>query len=132
MSAGTFSQQISSFNGKTRTKLQQVRRGATIALFNSVVQDTPVLTGRARGNWRISEGKPELAEINRDDTSGQIVQAEIASTVAASSGDTPIFMANNLPYIEPLENGYSKKAPEGMVRKNVVRFDQLVKLEVAK
>lgn len=128
----SFSQQIRKFGEGTGNRLQQIRRGVIISLFNSAIRDTPVDTGRARANWRVSEGDPELKEIDRTDKTGEISKGEVFALVTKSEGDKPVFLANNLPYAEPLENGYSKQAPEGMMRKNVARFNQLVRVEVAK
>ena len=46
-------------------------------------------------------------------------------------GDT-ITLSNNLPYAMRLEYGWSKKAPAGMVRLNVARFQQWVDKEARK
>lgn len=127
-----FNQQVGGFASGTSTKLQNFRRGVTIALFGAVIQDTPVDTGRARANWRVSEGDPELKEIDRADKTGEVAKGEILALVTKSEGDKPVFLANNLPYAEPLENGHSRQQPEGMVRKNVARFQSLVNAELAK
>lgn len=126
----SFTQDIANWSAKSSAKAQSVRRGVALKLFGAVVLDTPVLTGRARGNWRFSIGAANTDTIDRVDPSGQIVMQEIVTGVAQSTGDVSVTLANGLPYIERLENGYSDKAPEGMVRKNVTRFQQLVQAEV--
>lgn len=130
----SFTSQIARFSKGTKTKLQKVRRAVTIKLFGAVVMDTPVLTGRLRGNWRLSEGEPNLGITDREDKSGQEVMAEITAGVAASTGSIPIFLSNSLPYAARIEfDGWSHtKAPEGMVRRNVTRFNRLIELEAAK
>ena len=46
--------------------------------------------------------------------------------VAALKGGGVTFMANNLPYAHRLEfEGWSRQAPEGMVRRTVARFNQI-------
>jgi len=37
-----------------------------------------------------------------------------------------VYLLNNLPYSVPLEYGHSKKAPQGMVRMTLARFQQIV------
>ena len=128
----SFSQQIITWGAKTADKIQMTRRGVTLKLFGAVILDTPVLTGRARANWRIQEGQPQLAVVDREDKSGGVALKEVETAVQASSGDTTIYLANNLPYIKRLEEGYSQKAPEGMVRRNVARFARLIQIEVSK
>lgn len=131
---GSFSAQVSQFSKGTRDKIEAVRRGVTLKLFGAVILDTPVLTGRLRGNWRVSEGKPVLDVTDRVDPSGGTVMREVEGAVAASKGDTSLFLSNSLPYAARIEyDGWSHtKAPEGMVRRNVRRFNALVKIEAAK
>lgn len=127
----SFSAQIAGFGERTTRRVQEVRRGVSLKLFNSVILDTPVKTGRARGNWQVSTDKPIVGEISREDASGRAVMAEVEAEVKKSDGDAPLFLSNSLPYIQKLEEGGSKQAPEGMVRRNVVRFGRLVAIEVA-
>lgn len=129
----SFTKDIDRFAKRTGRKVQYVRRAVTLKLFGSVVLDTPVLSGRLRGNWRISEGVPKTAPLDRKDKGGQIVMAEIQSATMASNGDQSLYLTNNLPYAARIEyDGWSHtKAPEGMVRKNVVRFQGLIRLENA-
>lgn len=131
---GTFSAQVSRFGKDTADKIERVRRGVTLKLLSAVILDTPVLTGRLRGNWRISEGQPVLDVLDRVDPSGGTVLAEVGATVAKSTGDVAIFLCNNLPYAQRIEyDGWSHtKAPEGMVRRNVARFNTLVTVEAKK
>lgn len=129
----SFTKDIDTFAKRTGAKIQYVRRAVTLKLFGSVVLDTPVLTGRLRGNWRISEGQPNTSTLDREDKGGQVVMAEIQSATMASTGDQSLFLTNNLPYAARIEyDGWSHtKAPQGMVRKNVVRFQGLIRLENA-
>lgn len=133
-STGSFSAQISQYSKGTRDKIEAVRRGVILKLFSAVILDTPVLTGRLRGNWRVSEGQPILDTVDRVDPSGAAVLTEVQAATAASKGDTSMFLTNSLPYAARIEyDGWSHtKAPEGMVRRNVRRFNQLIKLESQK
>jgi len=36
-----------------------------------------------------------------------------------------VYLANNLPYAQRLEDGWSQQAPEGMVKLTVQRFQQI-------
>lgn len=128
----SFSQQIANFGPAVSKRIDSVRRGVVIKLFSAVILDTPVDTGRARGNWQVSKGAPIRNEIERDDKGGQAPISEVNRAAQDSTGDEPLFLSNNLPYIGKLEEGYSGKAPEGMVRRNVVRFGRLIRVEVSK
>lgn len=130
----SFSAQISQYSKGTRDKIDRIRRGVALKLLGAVVLDTPVDTGRLRGNWRVSEGTPVLDASDRVDPSGAVVMNEINAAVQASTGDAAVYLTNNLPYAKRIEyDGWSHtKAPEGMVRRNLARFNQLIKVEVTK
>lgn len=127
----SFTTEIGSFSKGTQKRVQQIRRGATIKLFSAVILDTPVLSGRLRGNWRLSEESPDSSTRELLDPSGIVVLGEVKEGVDKSKGDTSLFLSNNLPYAAAIEfDGHSHtKAPDGMVRKNIGRFNQLIKLE---
>lgn len=91
---------------------------------------TPVDTGWARANWVPNIGTPER------DTVGTREQAEAAggnfrsavpeqglAVVAASYRlqQGPVYVSNNVPYIENLNAGSSKQAPSGFVQKAIRR-----------
>jgi len=87
-----------------------------------IVLTTPVKTGKARSNWRVSHGKRTTAVI---DTYG----AEIAADMAISKGvqkinETPpktdILLNNNVDYIQELNRGSSTQAPAGFIEAAVV------------
>ena len=128
----SFSAQITQWGQKAGQKIQRVRKGVTIKLFNAVILDTPVLTGRLRANWRLQVGAPELAPLESFDKSGGSAMRAVEAGVEPTTGDQPIFLANNLPYAHKIEfEGWSHtKAPEGMVRKNVARFGRLISVVV--
>lgn len=95
-------------------------------LFRDIVKRTPVDTGRARANWMMTEGAPatgtigefrkeHVAKSRKKDKKAVLYSAPVPPPRSGFSGRQPIFIVNNLPYIEALENGHSKQAPFGMV-----------------
>lgn len=115
---------------------ERVRRAVIIELFGRVAKDTPVLTGRARGNWQTEIASPKHTETPRIDQKGKdapIVSAEIvAKTQGSKFGDT-LYFTNNVPYIIDLETGHSqKKAPNGMFRRNILKIEEIVKRHARK
>lgn len=122
------------FGPETVGNINRLRRGITLKLFSSIIRDTPVLTGRLRANWQISENAPILSSTDKTDRSGGQTIAALSAPIEKSTGDTEMFLSNNLPYAAKIEfDGWSKvKAPEGMVRKNVVRFGRLISIEASK
>lgn len=126
----SFTSQIQGFGVRATQRVQNVRRGVVIKLMSAVILDTPVDEGRARGGWQVSADAPVTNDTGRKDKSGRGPIAEVEAAAKASDGDTPLFLSNSVPYIVPLEEGSSKQAPQGMVRRNVARFGRIVKVEV--
>lgn len=129
-----FAAAIRKFVGKTQARLDSTRRAVIIKLFNSVVEDTPVLTGRLRGNWICTIGNPGDGFSHNTDVTGEQIKAVIQKMADQSTMKDIVFFRNNLPYAYRIEyEGWSKsKAPAGMVRRNVTRFQRLVNEAVSK
>lgn len=106
---------------ETNATLDQVARAITISLFNGVVNDTRVDTGRLKGNWQTSIGQPERGTIERLDPSGTQATAEVESTVQSGAIN---YLTNNLPYAEVWEQR------DGMVARNAARIERTVGEEV--
>lgn len=84
---------------------------------------TPVDTGWARANWVPSLGEPaNIDGALRDPKPGdvasrqQMQQQGLNEVLAWTVNDGPIFDTNNVPYIEPLNNGHSPQSPPGFVQ----------------
>ena len=70
--------------------------------YNNVVALSPVDTGRYRGAHHFSVGTPSYAETG-------------ATFVRVQVGEYPtVYLQNNLPYAERIENGWSQQAPSGV------------------
>ena len=125
----SFAAQISAFSLRGKARLQQTRKAITIKLFSAVVKDTPVLTGRLRGNWQFSEVAPTVGEIQGVRSEAETVQLIQLGTLE-TDGSQPLFLTNNLPYAARIEfDGWSKQNDgKGMVRINVNRFNGILNL----
>ena len=123
-------QKIIEFKTKAMTQSLAKIKKAIIGLTTDIIYDTPVLSGRLRNNWipsinqganysmldvdtskRKSKVRPVVAE-----TTGKVLELKL--------GDT-FYFTNNMPYAERIEfKGWSAKAPSGMVRKNIIRWEK--------
>jgi hypothetical protein len=122
----SLSAQINAFAEKSLERVEHIRRGFCLKLFGAIVKDTPVLTGRLRGNWQTNAGSPKVGELPL--RTPDAVMGEVRTVIDSVHGDVPIFFTNNLPYAARIEyDGWSHtKSPEGMVRRNVARVLRLV------
>ena len=128
----SFASQLKTARKQIIKEVDETRQATTIELFSSVILDTPIDTGRARGNWQVSMNAPIKSEIDRLDTSGNKAVQDVIDTVMKSFFDGTIYLTNNLPYIEALEFGSSNQMPEGMVRRNVNRIQQIIRAQAIK
>ena len=113
-----------------RTKAQldaviRIRKAAILDLCGSTIAATPVLTGLLQGNWQSSLGSPREGELNIRPMNMAI--AESVAAVSEMKGDEVFYFRNNCPHAWPCEMGWSKKAPVGMLRRNVARVNQIIK-----
>ena len=94
--------------------LLDVKNLLTLDLLQRITAKMPVDTGRARGNTIVSVGSGDANYTEETDKDGDKTIAA-GNAVLATDKDpfSPIFVQNNLPYIERLENGHSEQAPSG-------------------
>ncbi|MCA4961000.1 HK97 gp10 family phage protein [Pseudomonas sp. Y24-6] len=102
------------FMGAVEKDLSKKIRTIAIQLLNEVTMRMPVLSGRARGNTIVSIGSPVYQVLDRYDKDGGPTIMEGATRLTGLEPYSIVFLQNNLPYIEKLESGSSKKAPTGM------------------
>ena len=102
------------FMGAVEQDLSKKIRTIAIQLLNEVTMRMPVDTGRARANTIVSIGSPVYQVLDRYDKDGGPTIMEGATRLTGLEPYTVVYLQNNLPYIERLEDGYSKKAPSGM------------------
>jgi len=120
-----FGDQLRQFAQVVGKRINVVHRDVSIKLFNAIIMDTPVDTGEARGGWNASMEMPDLRETGRLDPTGSQAMADVNVTIKADRSKVA-YLSNSVEHIVPLEYGWSKQAPEGMVRMNVVRFQSMM------
>jgi len=98
---------------------------------------TPVDTGWARANWVPNVGSPITSTVGSRPTSsargrdsgGRFTggaKADTAGIVNYRFGSGPIYITNNVPYIEALNAGWSAQAPAGFIQAAVARAAKTV------
>lgn len=108
-------------------RADKVVRQLALAADRALVQATPVDTGRARANWQASLGSPAVGVVGSPAPRGTRAfpdpSGANAAVIAGYKGGDSIFLTNNLPYIEALNNGHSKQAPENFVETAIARVE---------
>lgn len=128
----SFSAELTRWIDKTKTDMTLVIRKIALDLFSRIILKTPVKTGRARMNWHVSIGqiRDELIGLNGEYSASGAYQKALADATSEimsySDADLAIFLLNNLPYIERLEDGSSSQAPSGMVKITLEEYPYIV------
>lgn len=103
-----------------------------------IIKDTPVDTGRLKNNWYASNRRVGTRTTKATDPSGKKSLARVEKALARLKTGQRFHFFNNLPYARVVEfglypnppknptgktvNGFSKKAPSGMLRINADGF----------
>jgi len=141
----SFSVDVSDWIDKATQAPETVIRGTAIKLFKSIIISSPVDEGTFRANWFVSGATPSN-QVNENVGGGYSsdVISRTSRDVEALVNWEAITFTNNLPYAGVIEyggfkgsgsktvGGYSRQAPQGVVRVNAMRFNELIREEVRK
>jgi len=108
---------------RMRIAAEKVTRGVeklvadvSAEIGREVVIQTPVDTGHARANWRPALNAPALVPVTRADKTGAGTIARIKVVSAQFKAGDTVYLTNNVPYIEKLNEGSSPQAPPGYIQ----------------
>lgn len=136
----SFSVDIAKFVKKAGANADAVTRKTVLDIGTRLVERTPVgdaeywakpappgyVGGHARANWQYSPGTASASEIPGTDADGAGTVGKIATGIPAKAAGLVHFITNSVPYIEPLEDGHSRQAPNGMVAITTTEFQGIV------
>jgi len=92
----------------------EIRKGLFDVTLRGLVFKTPIDEGVARGNWNVEFNKKDTST-NEDSSANDGITKGNSKLKRFKLGQT-IYFTNALPYIVPLEFGWSDQAPNGMMR----------------
>mgnify|MGYP003499609615 FL=1 len=136
----SFGSDMDKFIGKTDGNFTKIVRKLVIDMGSRVVLRTPVgnpeiwknpappgyVGGAARANWQYGNGVMPSEALSIIDASGSLTIAKISAGVRSFKAGSIHWIANNSPYIMPLEEGWSTQAPQGMRRLTILEFEETV------
>ena len=128
----SFALDVSKFVEKAKKNPEKAMRQVSIKLFSAIIKASPVDTGRFRMNWMASGGTSASGITDATDKSGNTATGNATSFILKAADWREFTLTNNLPYAQRLEYGWSQQAPQGFVRVNVSRFQQLINEEANK
>lgn len=143
---GNFALDLKAWADKAQSNTDTLVREVVIELGTRIVERSPVGNpdlwqsppppgysgGRFRANWQHGFNDRPQGEIDAIDASGQTSINAITQGAMASPAAGMHYIANNLPYAVPLEEGHSTQAPHGMVALAIVDLGGIVASEAAK
>ena len=111
-------------------------------LFGKIVDNTPVgdpsqwqtkrapsnyRPGKLKANWQASVGTSKTTKLegNRD-VSGSSTKGQIKSALSSFKTNLTAYLSNNQPYAGKVEDGYSKQAPAGMVKRALLSWQDII------
>ena len=140
-----FETTLEKFGEKVMKRHESVKKRASFGLFSAILVSTPKLDGYLQNAWTIEfnnsalgRGTKTVEELDVPDSVSKPIAAkanelkEQLNGMSLSTSLQDIYYTNPLPYAQRIEyEGYSAKAPTGMVRINVANWDKYVKSAVA-
>lgn len=112
----------------TKAQLRAMQKAAAVTkqrlygFVTAVVDDTPVKDGGLRGSWQIQKSEGMILDNLPNDAIGDATKKRLFTKIRylPIHQDWNIYFGNGKPYAQRIEyEGYSKKAPTGMLRKNI-------------
>lgn len=138
-----FEREVARFGNETVPKrLKKIVQVASATALRSLVRKTPVgnpalwgpsslppppgyRPGRARGGWQVMINRSVESDIERIDPSGSSTIASGLAVIKTAGPFDTVLIFNNVPYIQPLEQGWSSQAPSGMISVTVAQLQTL-------
>lgn len=137
----SFSLDLSAFTKKAGANADLVVKRVVAGMAESVIEMSPVgdgvywkrpppkgyVGGRFRGNWDYGFNAAPKQQFDVVDKTGAMSMGRVLMGLSAAPTAGIHYIANNLPYAERLENGWSRQAPVGMVGVTVLKFQGIVR-----
>lgn len=123
---GSFAAQLQAFGDFVQEEADQVFRIVATEVGQSVINLTPVDTGRALSNWNAGIDSPDDTYRETEDPMDSQTSSRLASEFSTLKFSDTAYITNATPHVPFLEYGSSKQAPHGMVRVTLARFDNIV------
>lgn len=143
--------------GRVKKAMEMIKEGANddvrgvwLGGLQNIVEGTPARSGRTRNSWRLNEGSPKFSSSSTASVNGSSSINSIMSQMPNVVLGKKLFFSNNSPPINLLEyggypnpvklgsffegrfqklssGGYSKQAPGGWVRKDLILMRQKIR-----
>jgi hypothetical protein len=113
-----FNLDLASIADELQADYNTLVRRFTFGVYSRVIRKSPVDTGRFRGNWIISIGKPiGVSFPEQFNKNASVFVNNNPSTIESFDMQRQdlLLIKKKSPYAEKLKRGHSKQAPQGML-----------------
>lgn len=124
-----FARKMEAHFRRAEKKIETLVKEFAINVTIKLVDRSPVRTGRFRSNWNAGIGS--LDKTTTLSTQNNAVDRAKLVIGNFKIGDKAVFVSNSLDYAGKLEYGWSKQAPNGMVRITALESSQIMRKTVA-
>ena len=128
----SFELDISKYIAKTKSNLETGVRNTIFQIATKLDERSPVDSGHYRLNNQYGFGTPPSNIIEGVDPTGIEALTIIQEKMNASPPFGVHYLANNVPYAQRIEEGWSGKAPLGVYELTSVEMESIMKEEMAK
>ena len=118
----SFAANLNKLCKRAKDKAHVVVRKTAFELQGMMIDTSPVRTGRFRSNWAVGLGAINTSTDAAPDKTGDAAKGRAQAALQGWKPGQTIYLSNSLPYARRLEMGWSKQAPQGMVRRVVQRY----------
>lgn len=128
----TFEDEVAKFVREVQDYIAGVLRAFCRILFTAIIDSTPVLTGKLRGNWQVSLDNSIDYYFDYVRPREEVI-TELTSILAEMKPGSIAYLTNNAPYVLVIEfEGHSSvKAPNGMARIHTVQAERYMQQAIA-
>ncbi len=122
--------QLKAIQKKSLATAEKVVKETYFDIANDIIIATPQDQGLLIANWLGAYDAIDstLMPIGND-ASGRV---KIEIDKLDITQERTLYMTNSLPYAQRIENGWSQKRPEGMVKVSVAKFDSIAQQKINK
>ena len=123
----SFADSLAKYCQAAGEQIDTVVRKTAFELQASMIEKSPVDTGRFKSNWQVGIS---AINVNTNSSAGSDALGRVTTALQGYKPGNTIWLTNSLPYAKRLENGWSKQAPAGIVRLTLQDFHQAVERAV--
>ena len=129
---GSFAAQLQEFADMVQQDADEVFQIVATEVGRSVINLTPVDTGRALSNWNAGINAPDDVYRETEDPLDDRTSARLAGEFKSLKFGDTAYITNATPHVPFLEYGSSKQAPNGFIRITLARFNNIVQDAVSR